>query len=59
MIESQGSIDLTNYKDWKSRIRTNIYLHSSDCEIFTGIKGDSTDLFYAVEGKGKGRWGLK
>ncbi|WP_240189853.1 DUF4145 domain-containing protein [Bacillus sp. P14.5] len=43
----------------KSQVRKNIYLHSSDCEIFKGEDGDDTDLFFSIDGKGKGRWGIR
>ncbi len=39
----------------KSSIRKAIYFHSSDAEIFKGEK----DLFYTVDGKGQGLWGLR
>ena len=38
----------------KSSIRKAIYHHSSDADLFK-----SEDLFYAVEVKGKGLWGLR
>jgi 5-methylcytosine-specific restriction enzyme A len=52
-------IDLTPYKDWRAQIRKNIYLHSSDCDIFKGTPGDVMDLFFTVNGKGKGVWGIR
>lgn len=55
VLVKRGNIELSNYKDWKSQIRKQIYLHSSDTEIFNS----ENDLFYAVYGKGKGIWGLK
>lgn len=58
-IENRANIYLDDYTDWKSRVRNNIYLHSSDTEIFRGKANDSTDLFYSVKGKGKGMWGLR
>ena len=38
----------------KAGIRKCIETHSSDSENFTG-----NDIFYSVEGKGKGVWGLR
>lgn len=52
-------MDLSSYIDWKSQIRKHIYLNSSDTDIFKGTVGDDTDLFYSIEGKGKGIWGLR
>lgn len=53
------SLDLSPYKDWKSQIRKNLYLHSSDCDIFKGTPGDDKDIFYSVNGKGTGKWGIR
>ena len=58
-IQDRNRVDLTSFTDWKAQIRKNIYLHSSDCEIFTGVVGDNTDVFYSLEGKGKGLWGIR
>lgn len=59
MIEYNGSLPLNEYTDWKAQIRKTIYLHSSDCEIFKGIPNDKNDIFYAIEGKGTGIWGVR
>jgi hypothetical protein len=40
--------------NWKAAIRQTIEFHSSDSIVFKGI-----DIFYSVEGKGKGKWGLR
>lgn len=58
-VERSNTIKLSDYTDWKVQIRKNIYLHSSDCDIFQGVPDDENDLIYAPEGKGKGRWGLR
>ncbi|MDP9577371.1 UNVERIFIED_ORG: putative restriction endonuclease [Bacillus sp. 1751] len=58
-IEERNKIDLGSYIDWKAQIRKHIYLNSSDTDIFKGNVGDHTDLFYSIEGKGKGIWGLR
>jgi 5-methylcytosine-specific restriction enzyme A len=53
------NFDLSSYTDWKAQIRKNIYLHSSDCEIFKGSPGDETDIFHSFQGKGNGMWGFR
>ena len=49
----------SNYTDYQSVVRKTIYLHSSDTDIFQGEEGDYSDLFYSVDGKSKGSWGLR
>ncbi|HHQ8912124.1 TPA: HNH endonuclease [Bacillus cereus] len=52
-IKIRGNRTLTDaYTD---TIRGEIYKYSSDSRVFKG----KDDLFYSVEGKGKGRWGLR
>ena len=46
--------DLTDGQ--KGGIRKNIQLHSSDCATYDA---KNEDLFYSVEGLGKGIWGLR
>jgi len=58
-ILERGLIELNSFVDYKSQIRKHIYLNSSDCEIFRGSPGDESDLFYSIEGKGQGFWGLR
>lgn len=58
-VEERGKINLSDYTDWKAQIRKNIYLNSSDTDIYKGHLGDETDFFYSIEGKGKGFWGLR
>lgn len=58
-VKDRNKIDLQSYVDWKAQIRKYIYLNSSDTDIFKGNVGDPTDLFYSIEGKGKGIWGLR
>ncbi|MBT2679271.1 HNH endonuclease [Bacillus sp. ISL-35] len=58
-VSKTKNIDLTSYTDWKSQIRKNLYLHSSDCDIFKGKQGGEEDLFYSVSGKGSGVWGIR
>ena len=41
--------------NWQAAVRATIEIHSSDSEAFAGRE----DLFYAVEGLGKGHWGLR
>ncbi|MGM0846490.1 MAG: hypothetical protein ACQEUT_16060 [Bacillota bacterium] len=52
-------LNLESYIDWKSQVRKNIYLHSSDCDIFRGEVGDGNDIFFSAKGKGKGHWGIR
>lgn len=59
MVEESDKTDLSKYTDWKSQIRKNIYLHSSDTDIFRYTVGGEMDLFYSIDGKGKGIWGLR
>lgn len=42
-------------KTWKAVVRATIEINSSDSDKFMG----KNDLFYSVEGKGKGIWGLR
>ncbi|MBE6788496.1 MAG: restriction endonuclease [Ruminococcaceae bacterium] len=42
-------------KTWKKSIQSVIERHSSNSSVFTG----KDDLFEAIEGIGKGHWGLK
>lgn len=59
-VEDRSQIDLAAYTDWKAQIRKHIYLNSSDADkIFKGKPGDASDIFYSIEGKGKGIWGLR
>ncbi|PGC47384.1 restriction endonuclease [Bacillus toyonensis] len=56
-IVERNNIDLDRYQHGQSiaaRIRKTIYHHSSECGIYKGEQ----DLFYAVNGKGNGGWGL-
>lgn len=59
MVKARSSIDLNLYTDWKAQIRKNIYLHSSDTDIFNHDPGSEYDIFYTIEGRGKGKWGLR
>ena len=57
-IMERNKIDLDRYQHENSiaaRIRKTIYHHSSECDIYKGEQ----DLFYAVNGKGNGCWGLR
>src|SRR5690625_3187582 len=59
IIWDKHSNELQDYKHWKAKVRQQIYFHSSETDIFQGQKGDENDLFYSIEGKGKGVWGLR
>ncbi|BCC04576.1 MULTISPECIES: HNH endonuclease [Bacillus cereus group] len=52
-VKARGNKKITN--SYQNTIRGIIYSKSSDSQHFQG----SEDLFYTVDGKGKGRWGLK
>lgn len=52
-IEKRGIKKLT--KSFKNTVRGIIYRASSDSKHFKGKE----DLFYSVDGKGKGRWGIR
>ncbi|MCU5742468.1 HNH endonuclease [Bacillus cereus] len=57
-VMERNKIDLSKYQHEQSigaQIRKTIYYHSSECDIYKGEQ----DLFYAVNGKGNGRWGLR
>lgn len=57
-VMERNKIDLSKYQHEKSisaQIRKTIYYHSSECDIYKGEQ----DLFYAVNGKGNGCWGLR
>lgn len=49
---------IMNFDDnpnWRAAVRQNIEMYSSDSDAFSGKR----DVFYSVEGKGKGIWGLR
>jgi putative restriction endonuclease len=52
-ISERERMDFTS--SWKNRVRATIYQFSSDSEVYT----KRMDVFYAVSGKGMGRWGLR
>ncbi|MED3871980.1 HNH endonuclease [Priestia megaterium] len=58
-IKERKKIDLSNYTDWKAQVRKNIYLYSSDTDIFKFSSGGEKDIFHSISGKGKGLWGLR
>ena len=41
--------------NWRAAVRQNIEMNSSDSDAYQGKK----DIFYSVEGKGKGIWGIR
>lgn len=43
-----------NDKNWKACVRATIERNSSDSKVFCG-----NDIFYSVDGLGKGHWGLR
>ena len=46
-------------KSWTYSIQENLQRHSSDSVYGRGKYGSGDDIFYMVEGKGKGIWGLR
>lgn len=52
-IVERQNMDLSS-KHWKSRVRDTLEVYSSDSDIFK-----YEDIFYSVEGIGKGVWGLR
>lgn len=51
----RGIMDISQNPNWTASVRQTIERYSSDSEVYSGIK----DVFYAVEGIGKGHWGLR
>lgn len=51
-VEERNIMDFESNPNWKSAIRQNIEFNSSNSIALKGI----TDLFYSVDGKGKGHW---
>ena len=55
-VKEHESEPWTRVSDPRSRIRATLYEFSSDSDYFDGNK---EDIFYAVNGKGRGVWGLR
>ena len=55
MIEQRNVMDFAENVNWQGQVRQTIQRFSSDSSIFNG----NDDLFYSVEGIGKGHWGLR
>jgi len=53
-VRNRGVMDIS-FPSWQASVRYNLEIRSSDSDAF---KGDE-DLFYAVDGKGEGHWGLR
>ena len=59
-IEQRGNIDFSIRKDPRAQIRGVIESHSSDSKVYDSNKNSSEqDVFYAVDGIGRGHWGLR
>ena len=59
-IKEMGLRDFSSLKDMKAPVRGCLQQHSSDTTVYKGLKGDpNKDIFYSVEGLGKGHWGLR
>ena len=54
-IIERNNMDLEKNRNWRAAVRATIERFSSDCDAYSGKK----DIFFAVEGKGKGHWGLR
>lgn len=54
-MKQRGIMDFNTNRHWKQAIQQSIELHSSDSNVFNG----KDNIFYAVEGKGQGHWGLR
>jgi putative restriction endonuclease len=44
---------------WQDTVREILYENTSDSKYGSGKYGSGEDIFYSVEGKGKGVWGLR
>jgi len=53
LVEIRGKENLNKF--WKKAVQNFIETHSSDSNAYSGKQ----DLFYSVEGKGSGVWGLR
>ena len=55
-IEERNNMEgLRTSPNWQATVRREIESASSDSQAYLGIK----DIFYSVEGLGKGHWGLR
>jgi putative restriction endonuclease len=57
-VKERGNIDFDKLKDPNAQIRGTIERYSSDSNVYKKVK-NNLDIFYAVDGKGKGHWGLR
>jgi putative restriction endonuclease len=58
-VLERNVMDFNINKHWKDGIRGTIYQYSSDSDYFKGDVGSKKDIFFAVNGKGQGHWGLR
>ena len=57
-VKDRGNIDFDSLKNPNAQIRATIERYSSDSSVYK--KGNNkSDIFFAVDGKGKGHWGLR
>lgn len=54
-IKQRDIMNFIENPNWTAMVRQTIEKYSSDSKVFNGKK----DLFYTVEGIGKGHWGLR
>ncbi len=58
-ILERNIMDFEANPSFRERIRGTIYNHSSDGTYYKGEVGGKKDIFYSVNGIGKGHWGLR
>lgn len=57
-VKERGNIDFNRLKNPNAQIRGTIERYSSDSNVYKKLN-NTLDIFYAVDGKGKGHWGLR
>jgi len=57
-VKDRGNISFNKLKDPNAQIRGTIERYSSDSNVYKKTK-NGLDIFYSVDGKGKGHWGLR
>lgn len=58
-VYERGVMDFNSNPYYKDRIRGTIYNHSSSGTYYKGEIGGEKDVFFSVNGIGKGVWGLR
>lgn len=57
-VRERGNIDFDKLKNPNAQIRGTVERYSSDSDVHGKVK-NNLDIFFSVEGKGKGHWGLR